>query len=326
MKRKHLRKNGNNRIMIIASLTCCLMLLFAETIIAAWPEKPINLIIPYAAGGSTDLVGRSLQQGLEKELGGKVLVKNIGGAAGTLGSAAVAKAKPDGYTIGLLTITPMHLVPHLRSLPYDKDSWTLIASISDTPRALMVNKDSKYETFDDFVKDAKENPGKITYGTTGVGSGSHVAVLALEEAMGIKLYHIPDNSGAVVMKNLLSNVTDSAVDNVIYMERYGTKSLLLFSDDKSALFGDIPTTKEYNIKVPPTSGWTAVFGPKGMPAEVVDKLVAALENVVNSDYMKDIAEKSKFEIKFRSGEEFENFFYNGYDDLGNVLQKAGLKK
>jgi tripartite-type tricarboxylate transporter receptor subunit TctC len=326
MKRQHFSVKGKYLFAIMASLASCLLLLFAETVLAAWPEKPINLIIPYAAGGSTDLVGRSLQQGLEKELGGKILVKNIGGAAGTLGSAAVAKAKPDGYTIGLLTITPMHLIPHLRSLPYGRDSWTLIASISDTARALMVNKDSKYETFDDFVKDAKENPGKITYGTTGVGSGSHVAVLAMEDAMGIKLHHIPDNSGAMVMKNMLSKVTDSAVDNVIYMERYDAKSLLLFSNEKSSLFGDIPTTSEYNIKAPPTSGWTAVFGPKGIPKEVVDKLVAALRKVVNSDYMKEIAQKSKFEIKFRSGKEFEDFFYNGYDDLGGVLQKAGLKK
>jgi len=326
MKVNQITKAIMRRLEVIMLITICICLSLPGIALAEWPEKQINLIIPYAAGGSTDLVGRSLQPGLEKEFDRNILVKNIGGAAGTLGCAAVAKAKPDGYTVGLLTITPMHLVPHLRRLPYGKDSWTLIASISDTPRALMVRKDSKYKTFDDFVDDAKKNPGKIKFGTSGIGSGSHVAVLAMEEALGIKLHHIPDNSGAVLMKNMLAKVTDCAVDNVIYMERYDARSLLLFSNEKSSLFGDIPTTKEYNIKVPPTSGWTAIFGPKGIPQKIVDKHVAALGKVVKSERMKDIAKKSRFEIKFRSGQEFEDFFYDGYDELGVLLKKAGLKK
>lgn len=291
-----------------------------------WPQKPVQFVVPFTAGGTTDLVARSLQTPLEKELKTTVVVKNVDGAGGTIGAAAVAAAKPDGYTVGLLPVGPTTLQPHLRKLPYSRDSFIPVAKLTNNSIVLMVPKDSPYKSLGDLVEDARKNPGQIAYGSSGPGSLPHVAMEALALAVGAKFKHIPDKSGAAAQKSLLAGMTRVLPDALPYLERYDVNGLAVFRDERHPSFPDVPTVKESGFAVEIAGIWMGVFMPAGTPAEIVKAFEQALARAYKAEEVQKVLEANKYDAEYISGQQFEAFYHKEYEQNGEILKAAGLKK
>ena len=151
---------------------------------AEFPAKPVTIIVPFSAGGGTDITTRTLAGPMAEALGIEIIVKNTAGAGGTIGAAETARANADGYTIGMMPVGPMTTQPHLRKLPYDPDSFDYICQAYSAPSSLVVRKDSAFNTLQDMLDYAKANPGELNYGVQAVGSIPHVAGLGLAVASG----------------------------------------------------------------------------------------------------------------------------------------------
>ena len=292
---------------------------------AAFPEKPITIIVAWGAGGATDLVTRSMQPVLSEKIGADLVVKNVAGAAGTIGTAEAARARPDGYTILITPTGPLTTQPHLRKLPYDFDSFRPIGRIAVTPMLMMVPKTSKYNTLKDVIDDAKANPGSVKFASTGAGTLPHIAILGLNDAAGIDTKHIPYKGSANVMKALLGGEVDVFSDQSQLVPKYDLKSLATWSAERLKDYPDVPTMKElgfdFNIV-----NWLGMFVPKDVPDDIAAKLVTALEETLSDQRVIDTLTKINVAIGHMPPEAFGEFALSDYARNRKLLEAAGLLK
>jgi tripartite-type tricarboxylate transporter receptor subunit TctC len=292
---------------------------------AEWPVKNINIIVPLAAGGNTDGLARGvIVPALEKAFGVKVLVKNVPGGALTIGAAEVANAKPDGYTLMVAPLGPVVLQTNLRVLPYSKDSFAPVYFIADSPCYLVTVKNVPFTTFADMVKEVKTHPGKYVYGSTGPGTVPHIAMLALCRQYGLDMKHVPDRSGAEVMKSMASGVTHFFADAGMYIPRYGHQGLVVFADERQPDFRDIPSAKEVGSEQR-FSVWNALYAPAGTPAAILDKIYNACKGLnQDAEAQKFIAAMGARSIAMTRAE-FKNFVDAEYVKFGQIVKEAGIK-
>ena len=257
---------------------------------AAYPEKPINMIVGYTAGGATDLLARAIAPLMEKSLGAKIIVLNKPGAGGGIAFAEIARAAPDGYTIGMINSPPVVSIPIERPGTYTLDNFDYLGNLIDDPGAFTVHKDSPINSIADLVRAAKERPGQITVATTGSGSDDHLAMIAFERLAGVKFNHIPYKGGADVRGALTGKQIDVASMNIgegIQGAKAGMpfKNLAQMSLQRASIAPDVPTFKElgYDIEMAALRGMAA---PKGMPPEIRAKLVKAVADAVASPEFK----------------------------------------
>src|SRR5690606_30519896 len=189
---------------------------YAPAAQAAYPEHPINMIVSYAPGGGTDLIARAMAPFIEKHLGGKtrVVIVNRPGAGGEIGFAEVARAKPDGYTIGFLNTPNMLTIPIERKAQYHWTDFDLIGNLIDDPDSFAVNANGKIKSLKDLVEYAKAHPGDVTVGTTGIGSDDHLAMLMFEKGTGTKLTHVPYKGAGEVRSAISSGEIMLAAMNI----------------------------------------------------------------------------------------------------------------
>lgn len=308
-------------LVVMLSLALSLGTVFASD----YPKRTITLIVPFNAGGGTDSVARGFVPQLSKELGVNVIVKNVGGAAGTLGSAEAAKARKDGYTLGFLPIGPVTTQPHMRKLPYDVSSFVPVANVTLSPVLLLTANNTPYNNLQDVIKDGKANPGKLVYGSSGPGTIPHIAMVATMDALGIKARHIPDKGTANAMKSMAGGVIQFFADTPVILERYDVKALGAYTDERLPGLPDVPTFKEQGVDLT-FSIWRGVFAPKGTPKEIVDKIAAACEKAAASQEFKDYAKKLKTDILYMGPDQFAEFVNSEYQKNGKILESAGLKK
>lgn len=280
---------------LTAAFALCAGLACALPAQAAWPEKPITFVVPYSAGGATDLLVRSIAPHLEKSLGAKFVVVNRTGASGEIGMASVAASPPDGYTIGLIVSPPVVSVPIERASALHWEKLDLLGNLVDDPCAFTVHKDSPIRTVADLVAEAKKRPGAISVGTTGTGSDDHLAMVALERAAGIKFNHIPFKGGADVRAALTGKQIEVASMNIgegTQGARTGMPyhNLGQMSRTRSPLAPDVPTFVElgYDLEMAALRGLAA---PRGLPPDIRDRLVKAVaEAMANPAYRARITE------------------------------------
>ena len=184
---------------------------------AEFPSKAVSIVVPFGAGGSTDLLTRALAVEMGRTLKQEVVVVNKAGGAGTIGTAEVAAAKNDGYTLGMLPVGPLTTQPHLRRLPYSAASFDYVCLVYSNPQALLVKKDSPYRTVTDFVADAKKHPGKIKYGSSGAGSVTHIAFVAFARGAGIDVVHVPHKGDADNLNSLLGGHIDAFITHTAFL-------------------------------------------------------------------------------------------------------------
>lgn len=265
------------------------VLLAATPVWADWPEKSIELIVAYSPGGGTDITARVLQPLLEKELGQKVVVVNRPGAGGEVGHAALAKAKPDGYTMGIINLPPMLTIPITRKASFDASDIIPVAGLVQDPSAISVPASSPFKTLDELVAFAKKNPGAVTVGTTGVGTDDHLAVRYLAQAAGVDVTHVPFAGAGPVRTALIGGHISAAALNLGEAMPAATEGqvriLAQFGEDTSELAPDVPTAESlgYDVNMLSERG---IGLPKGVDQKIVDKLAEAIRNVANTEAFK----------------------------------------
>ncbi len=247
-----------------------------------YPDRPITVIVPYAPGGNTDVVGRIVAEQMSQLLGQKLLIENVAGAGGTTGSARGSRANPDGYTILVGQMgTHAAAVGLYPKLPYDPvTDFEHIGQLSDTPIGILVRKDFPARTLGEFITLLKAAPEKYNNGHGGVGATSHVACLYLTSLIGARSPMVAYRGSGPAFNDLLSQQFDYLCDQIPHTVEHvksgGVRMLAIAIPKRSGALPDIPTTIEAGLPEFQASGWNAMFAPKGTPATIVNKLSEAL--------------------------------------------------
>lgn len=309
---------------LVAALACGAVALSATAgAQAAYPDKPVTIIIAWSAGGATDSVGRAMQAAFATQLGGDVIIKNIPGAAGTIGTAEAAAGAPDGYTILLTPAGPVSTQPHLRKIPYSLDSFDPVGRVTISPMLMMVTKDSNFKSVQDMVDAAKASPGKVKFASTGAGTLPHISILALDDAAGIKSKHVPFKGSANAVKALLGGVVDVFSDQAQLSPKYDLRPLAAWSAERLGEYPNVPTMTElgYNIVL---GNWVGMFVPKGTPDDVSGKIADALSATLKDATVVENFSKLKLEAAPMTRAEFGKFSKDVLKQNGIHLAKAGL--
>jgi tripartite-type tricarboxylate transporter receptor subunit TctC len=253
---------------------------------ANYPSKAVTLVVPFAAGGPTDVVARILGDHMSRTLGQQFVVENVGGAGGTTGMARVAAAEPDGYTLGVGNMGTQSAAPALyASLKYDPaTSFEQVGIANFTPQAIVAKKDNPAKDLKEFIDFLKQNHAKLSYGHAGVGSISHVSGTLFNAQFGLKPALVAYRGTAPALNDLVGGQIDYMVDqslNVIPQIKGGTiKVYAIAAAQRLESLPDVPTTKEAGVDFI-FSAWNAMVAPKGTPGDIIDKLSAALNKALD---------------------------------------------
>jgi tripartite-type tricarboxylate transporter receptor subunit TctC len=264
----------------------------------AYPSKPITVVVGYPPGGSTDLTGRTVADQLSKKLGVPVVVENVGGAGGTIGAQKVANAAPDGYTL-LVGANNEVAISRLvsPSVKYTLNDFTPVGLIASQPMVLVASQKSGVKNIDDFLKAAKANPGKFSYGSSGVGTALHLAGEMVKEQGGVFLTHIPYRGVAPLTNDLLGNNIEFGVyvlsSGLPHIKSGRVVALGTTEKKRSAVTPDIPALAENKLlKNTDIGSWFALMGPAKLPEPVLAKLRAALADSLQAPELRKKLEES----------------------------------
>ena len=253
-----------------------------------WPTRPITLVVPYAAGGSVDGNGRTMAQRMGEILGQQVVIENVGGAGGMTGANRVAKATPDGYTFLLGGSATLTLVPALygKKTLYDPlADFAHVVQFADSARVLIARKDFPASSLKEFVAYAKDNHGRMQYGSSGTGAGAHICALLLDQRMGVKVTHVPYRGSGPAMQDLLAGRIDyicEQISTAVPQIKGGTvKAVATMGLSRSGVLPDLPTATEQGFDIDCASLSAFVF-PKGTPDAIVRRLAEATNKVVEN--------------------------------------------
>lgn len=268
----------------------------AGTAHAAYPEKPINLIVPFTPGGTSDIMARMVAEHLTKAWGQTVVVQSKPGAGGTIATTQLIRADPDGYTLVLTSSGTVAINPHLyRKPPYDSDKdFINVMILADLPFVLVVNKDSPMSTLADYLARAKAKPGTLTLGSAGIGSHQYLATQQFIAAAGINANLIPYKGTPQQQVDLYGGTLDSMMDNVVteipLIKKGQVKPLAITSAKRIVQLSDVPTFEEAGVKGFESTPWYGLAAPKGTPPEIVNQLQAEI-----AKFLKEPATRTKLE-------------------------------
>lgn len=308
-------------------------LLISPMAMAAYPEKPIQLIVPWAAGGGSDAAARGIAAALEKELGVTINVVNRAGGNGVVGHSVMTSARPDGYTLGFITgeLNMMHW-QGLTKLTYE--DFTPIAMTNYDYPGVQVAANAPYDSVSDLLETIRTQPkGTIKASGTGLGGIWHVAFAGLLLEQGIepdKITFVPSQGAAPAMVELAAGsiqlVPTSVPEARSMIDAGRAKGLAILSPERNPAFPDIPTLKESLGSDYSLGEWRGIAGPKSLPPEIVATLEAALEKAYNSELYQDYMHKLGFGIEWRNAADFSSFLEKNNTYMGGIIEKIGMKK
>lgn len=300
---------------------------------AAWPERPVTLIVPWAAGGGTDATARIIAKVMEPDLGVPVNVVNRTGGSGVVGHSAVATAPADGYTIGLITfeIGAMHWQGLTQLTGAD---YTPIALMNEDPAGVIVRSDSPFKSAKELLEAIKASAkGKLKASGTAQGGSWHIALGGMLVAAGLPADHVqwvPSTGAATALQDMVAGgvdfVTCSVPEAKALMDAGKVKALALMGKERNATFKDVPTLKEATGLDFQLGAWRGLAGPKGLPAEVTGKLVPLAKKVYDSKDFQDFMAKQGFAIVYAPPAEFATFMAARDQSTGTVMKGLGLAK
>jgi tripartite-type tricarboxylate transporter receptor subunit TctC len=257
-----------------------------------FPTRPVTMVIPFAAGGPTDVLGRVVGQRMGEILGQTVVIENVGGAGGMTGGKRVADAKPDGYTMLLGTVGTQAQGQTLYKKPLYNSvtDFTPVALVAEVPIALLVRKDLPAKDFKEFVAYAKANQAKMQFGSAGAGSATHLGCVVLNSAMGTNITHVPYKGTGPAMQDLVAGRIDFLCEIVStakpQIDGGNVRALAIMTKARSPVLPNLPTTGEQGLEVLAYT-WNAIFLPKGAPADVVKRLNEAASQAMDTPAVKD---------------------------------------
>jgi tripartite-type tricarboxylate transporter receptor subunit TctC len=265
---------------------------FAQKAVAQvqnWPDKPVKLILPYAPGGGTDLIGRPWAEKLTQSFGQQFIIENRGGAGGMIGTEAAAKAAPDGYTFLLTPNATLSVLPSLRKTPYDPKSFLPVGRVGDFVTGFSMHPAVGPKTFKEMIEYAKANPGKLSYGSAGLGTATHLRVEMLKYRAGIDILHVPYRGSADALNDHLPN-TVQMMNEINTIPHVKAGKLLLLNINNATRhpdFPDVPTLTECGYANSDVPIWYSLFAPASTPTPIVAKLNAKILEIANSQEMRD---------------------------------------
>ncbi|HTG96158.1 MAG TPA: tripartite tricarboxylate transporter substrate binding protein [Burkholderiales bacterium] len=315
------------RKVLLAALLCVATSAFAQ-----YPQRPVQLIVPWGAGGGTDATARIIATLLEKELKQPFNVVNRTGGSGVVGHDAIAKATPDGYTIGLITveITMMH---HVGLTQLKHTDYTPIGLVNADPAAINVRADSPYKSVKDLLAAIKANPGKMKASGTGQGGIWHLAIAGLLKEQGIDpnaLPWVPSNGAAPGMQDMIAGGVDvvpcSIPEARPMIDAGKARALVIMDANPPALYPNVPTLKKELGTNWQIAAWRVIAAPKGIPADAQKTLTTALKKVYDSKDYKDFMASRGFGVIWADPQETAKFMASSDANLGGALKAVGLAK
>ena len=313
--------------------------LFGAAVLAAasgataqtYPTGPVRVLVPFGAGGATDVVARVFADRLQQRMGQSFTVENRAGAAGQLAAAAFARAPADGYTLMFTTAAPITVAPLLSDkLQYDpRKDFVPVAVVAVQPVWIVVNANSPFRTLADLIRQAKDNPGKLTYGTSGVGTELHLAAEAVARSAGIQMVHVPFRGGGEVITALLGTQVDFAAlstASIAGAVRQGTlRVLAVSSPQRMTDFPDVPTFAELGHAGATMVPWWGVMAPAGTPQPIVTRLTQELEAASRDETARERLKATFVQIEFAGPEEFARRLEAETMLYGEVIRAANIK-
>ncbi|MBN9429739.1 MAG: tripartite tricarboxylate transporter substrate binding protein [Burkholderiales bacterium] len=292
----------------------------------SYPNRPIRLIVPWTAGGSSDLVLRVVGQKLTDILGVPIAIENKPGASGTLGIIELLKAKPDGYT---LTQIPLGVIsaPLMRSVPYDPlTDISYIANLSSYTNGLVVRANSPIRTVQDYISQARAQPGTVSYAVAGLGTYAHLATEEFAYRAGIKLLGVPYKGDADALQGLLGGHVMSLASSTSWAANVDDGScrlLAVYSQQRIDRWPSAPTFKELGFDTIPDSPF-GIAGPKGMSPDIIAKLEAALKKVMGDPAVIDVLGKFNMPVSFLGTPEYRRMIESTYHGQAQMIKRLGL--
>jgi len=317
------------RVLAAAALALALPLVAVAQ--EPYPSRPITLVAPFPPGGVADLTARPVAAAMEKVLKNPVAVVNKTGAAGAVGMQFVATSKPDGYTL-LLALSSISIIPEAdkifgRPPAYTVDQLVPIALISADPTILVVRTESPWKTAREFLDDARQRSGQISYSSSGIYGTLHMAMELLSHAAGVKLRHIPTAGAGPALTALLGGHVDALASGpaviLPHIKAGKLRALAGWGDKRVAALPEVPTFKELGYPEAEFYIWAGVFAPKGTPEPVLARLREATRAAVGDAEFKSAMDKLETPIAFKQGEEFQRFFDTDARRLAEGVRKVG---
>ena len=308
-----------------------LLLGLVTTVQAAFPDKPIKIIVGFPPGGPLDTHARLLVDQLQKHLGQPVIIDYKPGAGGSIGADFVIKSPPDGYTLlmantGTMVINPFVYTKNVYETVRD---FTPIARTAQQPLALIVNNDVPAKTFAEFIDYAKKNPGKVNYGSAGNGGISHLVPEMLEQATGIDMVHVPYKGTAPAFTDLLAGQVQFMAESIPQVTQYlkagKVRALAMTGKERNAAIPDVPTMAEAGVKDFEVVGFYGVLAPAKMPADVTAKLSDAFKKTLASDEVRTRMVQQGADPAYLDSVQFTQFLQTESARWGAAVKKAGVK-
>jgi tripartite-type tricarboxylate transporter receptor subunit TctC len=307
-----------------------LTILFALSLIgvtqiqaAEFPTKEVQIIIPWAAGGATDLIFRALAATTGKYLGRAVIVVNRPGGAGAVGYTECMQAKPDGYTL-VSAITPLTIVPHQVATAFTYKSFEPVINVVSDPSMFLVRSDAPWKSLKEFLDYAKKNPDMITVGNSGAGGGVHLIALAFEKAANVKFNHIPFAGGGPSVTALLGGhinaVSVSPPEGIEHVKAGKLKIIALFAEKRFELFPDVLTVKEQGIDFV-MNQWRGLAAPKGTPPDVIKKLHDAFKQGMDDPVFRKNAKDMVVNLSYLGPEAFGKLMAHDHEFYGKLVKE-----
>ena len=306
------------------------MLSFASVANAQFPDRPITMVVPFPPGGLADAVARPVAEAMSRDLKQPVVVENKPGAGGGIGMAAVAKAKPDGYTI-LMSLSSYTVLPEAdklfgRAPMYQLDQLKPVARFTADPTVFAVRADAPWKTLQDFVNDARANPGKFTYGSSGNYGTMHVPMAMFAGAAGVKMVHVPYTGAGPAIVGLLGGQVDALSTGpatVVQQVKAGKVRVLAhWGDVRLVSLPDVPSMKESGTNVE-YAQWSGLFAPAGTPDAVLQRLRDAARAAANDPRVKDVLLTAGSPVQYLDAPEFQRYVDADAAKMADVVKRIG---
>lgn len=313
----------------LVALACCATLPAAAE--SVWPAgAPINYVVPYPPGGTTDILGRNVAQLLGKDLHANIIVENKAGATGTIGSGYVARAKPDGYTMLGTSIGPQSIVPHfLKNLPYDPvKSLDPVILIGTIPHILVVNANSPYKTLDQLIAAGKADPRALSYSSGGAGTILHMQGELLKLKTGMQAIHIPYKGDTPALQAVMGKQVSfmfAPVPAALPLVQSGKlRALAVTSAHRLASLQNVPTMKEEGISDFTIEQWQAIYVPVGTPKTIITRLNQAINAILKTPHMTQLADNLKVTLAGGTPGDLARRQRQDFDRWGQVIAAAHI--